>query len=264
MQGRRGRRSHGRWAEVCCPNAESNDCDSSGTSAGLCGCAGGARRDRRGESATCPDHRRQRRRQPSGGDRSGPAGPDATAPGRCDLRGQLCPAAQDRAAPATSRSERRRRHAAAVGQRARGARRRAAAARSCAPSNSHPGASHGARRAPLAGDRACASPPLGPATSSRSATGRRPIAASCPPISSSTASSCVATPTTGQKRGVALNSASTSIRNSYIGGIRLAGQETQGIAGWNGPGPFVIENNYVEAAEHRHPVRRRPSRPSIS
>ncbi len=52
----------------------------------------------------------------------------------------------------------------------------------------------------------------------------------------------------GQKRGIALNSASTFVRNSYIGGVRLVGQETQGIAGWNGPGPFVIENNYIEAA----------------
>ena len=53
--------------------------------------------------------------------------------------------------------------------------------------------------------------------------------------------------TTGQKRGVALNSARTNILNSYIAGIRLAGQESQAIAGWNGPGPFVIENNYIEA-----------------
>jgi hypothetical protein len=54
--------------------------------------------------------------------------------------------------------------------------------------------------------------------------------------------------TAGQKRGIALNSASTQIVNSYIAGIRLAGQESQAIAGWNGPGPFVIENNYIEAA----------------
>jgi hypothetical protein len=52
----------------------------------------------------------------------------------------------------------------------------------------------------------------------------------------------------GQKRGIALNSANTFVRNSYIGGIRLVGQETQAIACWNGPGPFVIENNYLEAA----------------
>jgi hypothetical protein len=55
-------------------------------------------------------------------------------------------------------------------------------------------------------------------------------------------------PTKGQKRGIALNSANTFVRNSYIDGIRVAGQETQAIAGWNGPGPFVIENNYLEAA----------------
>jgi hypothetical protein len=54
--------------------------------------------------------------------------------------------------------------------------------------------------------------------------------------------------TSGQKRGIALNSAHTRILNSYIAGIRLAGQESQAIAGWNGPGPFVIENNYIEAA----------------
>jgi hypothetical protein len=55
-------------------------------------------------------------------------------------------------------------------------------------------------------------------------------------------------PIRGQKRGIALNSANTHVRNSYIGGIGLAGQETQAIACWNGPGPFVIENNYIEAA----------------
>jgi hypothetical protein len=52
----------------------------------------------------------------------------------------------------------------------------------------------------------------------------------------------------GQKRGVALNSASTSILNSHIADIKTAGADTQAIAGWNGPGPFVIENNYLEAA----------------
>jgi hypothetical protein len=52
---------------------------------------------------------------------------------------------------------------------------------------------------------------------------------------------------TGVKRGIALNCASTFVRNSYIAGVRLMGQESQAIAGWNGPGPFVIENNYIEA-----------------
>jgi hypothetical protein len=51
-----------------------------------------------------------------------------------------------------------------------------------------------------------------------------------------------------QKRGIALNSASTSIINSYISDIKAVGQDTQAIAGWNGPGPYTIENNYLEAA----------------
>ena len=52
----------------------------------------------------------------------------------------------------------------------------------------------------------------------------------------------------GQKRGIALNSAATEIRNSYIAGMKARGQDSQAIAGWNGPGPFRVENNYLEAA----------------
>lgn len=52
----------------------------------------------------------------------------------------------------------------------------------------------------------------------------------------------------GRKRGVALNSASTIITGSYISEIKAVGQDSQAIAGWNGPGPYVISNNYLEAA----------------
>jgi hypothetical protein len=55
-------------------------------------------------------------------------------------------------------------------------------------------------------------------------------------------------PELGQKRAIALNSAATRILNSYIADIKAAGIETQAIAGWNGPGPYVIENNHLEAA----------------
>jgi hypothetical protein len=55
-------------------------------------------------------------------------------------------------------------------------------------------------------------------------------------------------PGRGQKRGIALNSGTTTIRNSYIADIKAAGQESQAIAGWNGSGPYVIENNFLEAA----------------
>ncbi|HKY29512.1 MAG TPA: hypothetical protein VJM12_16355 [Pyrinomonadaceae bacterium] len=50
------------------------------------------------------------------------------------------------------------------------------------------------------------------------------------------------------KRGVALNSAETSIINSYISDIHGIGYDTQAICGWNGPGPYRIINNYLEAA----------------
>jgi hypothetical protein len=52
----------------------------------------------------------------------------------------------------------------------------------------------------------------------------------------------------GQKRGIALNSASTTITNSYVADIKAVAQDTQAIAGWNGPGPYTIENNYLEGA----------------
>ncbi|MGE3404199.1 MAG: right-handed parallel beta-helix repeat-containing protein [Vicinamibacterales bacterium] len=55
-------------------------------------------------------------------------------------------------------------------------------------------------------------------------------------------------PKVGQRRGIGLNSAATTIVNSYIADIKAAGIEAQAICGWNGPGPFVIENNYLEAA----------------
>ncbi len=52
----------------------------------------------------------------------------------------------------------------------------------------------------------------------------------------------------GQKRGVALNAADVRIRNCYISDIKAVGMDAQAIGGWNGPGPFVIENNYLEAS----------------
>jgi hypothetical protein len=54
-------------------------------------------------------------------------------------------------------------------------------------------------------------------------------------------------PAYAQRRGIALNSGDTQIVNSHIGDIKGAGVDTQAIAGWNGPGPYLIENNYVEA-----------------
>ena len=55
-------------------------------------------------------------------------------------------------------------------------------------------------------------------------------------------------PVAGQKRGIALNSGSTQIINSYFEDFKAVGQDAQAIAGWNGSGPYLIENNHIEAA----------------
>lgn len=52
----------------------------------------------------------------------------------------------------------------------------------------------------------------------------------------------------GQKRGIALNGADVTITDSYVSECKGIGQDTQAIGGWNGTGPYVIENNYLEAA----------------
>jgi len=50
------------------------------------------------------------------------------------------------------------------------------------------------------------------------------------------------------QRGISLNSAETTISNSYISEIHGKGYDTQAICGWNGPGPFKIINNFLEGA----------------
>lgn len=50
------------------------------------------------------------------------------------------------------------------------------------------------------------------------------------------------------QRGVSLNSADTKITNSHFSDIHGVGYDTQAIGGWNGPGPFEIRNNHLEAA----------------
>jgi hypothetical protein len=55
-------------------------------------------------------------------------------------------------------------------------------------------------------------------------------------------------PNRGSRRGVLVNSRATVIKNSYFTNIMSNYGESQAICGWNGPGPFTIENNYLEAA----------------
>ena len=55
-------------------------------------------------------------------------------------------------------------------------------------------------------------------------------------------------PAKGARRGIALNSRYTAVIDSYLSDFKEHGADTQAIAGWNGDGPFVIVNNYLEAA----------------
>ena len=54
--------------------------------------------------------------------------------------------------------------------------------------------------------------------------------------------------TAGQRRGIALNSGDTKVINSYFADFKGKNVDTQAICGWNGPGPYLVENNYLEAA----------------
>jgi hypothetical protein len=55
-------------------------------------------------------------------------------------------------------------------------------------------------------------------------------------------------PSQDLRRGVALNSAATDVVGCYVAGIKSEGYDSQAVGGWNGPGPFRIVNNYLEAA----------------
>jgi hypothetical protein len=53
------------------------------------------------------------------------------------------------------------------------------------------------------------------------------------------------TPTLNTVRCLALNSGRTSIVNSYLDQCHAKGFDAQAIEGWNGPGPYLIENNFL-------------------
>ena len=55
-------------------------------------------------------------------------------------------------------------------------------------------------------------------------------------------------PRKGGRRGIALNARDVAVINSHFSDFKEVGADSQAIAGWNGPGPFKIENNYLEAA----------------
>jgi len=55
-------------------------------------------------------------------------------------------------------------------------------------------------------------------------------------------------PARGTRRGIALNSAYTAVIDSYLSDFKEVGADSQALAGWAGPGPFRIADNYLEGA----------------
>jgi hypothetical protein len=56
------------------------------------------------------------------------------------------------------------------------------------------------------------------------------------------------TPTLDFQRCIALNSGAAAIVDSYLSECHARGMDSQVIGGWNGSGPYRIENNYLEGA----------------
>ncbi|MEO5872491.1 MAG: Ig-like domain-containing protein [Gemmatimonadaceae bacterium] len=56
------------------------------------------------------------------------------------------------------------------------------------------------------------------------------------------------TATGNNRRCVSFNSASSAIIDSYVSDCHEQGGDAQAVAGWSGPGPFKIVNNYLEAS----------------
>src|SRR4029079_254562 len=55
-------------------------------------------------------------------------------------------------------------------------------------------------------------------------------------------------PQKGSRRGLALHASRAAVVDSYFADFKEAGADSQAIGGWNGPGPYTIQNNYLEAA----------------
>ena len=52
----------------------------------------------------------------------------------------------------------------------------------------------------------------------------------------------------GQKRAIRANGRNITVTDSYIANIWRTGQDSQTICAWDGAGPYLIDNNFLEAA----------------
>ncbi len=66
-------------------------------------------------------------------------------------------------------------------------------------------------------------------------------------------------PQKGSRRGVALNGGATAVINSYLANFKEVGNDSQAIAGWDGPGPYAILNNSLAAPIPRRRISCRPT-----
>lgn len=55
-------------------------------------------------------------------------------------------------------------------------------------------------------------------------------------------------PVVGARRGIALNARYAAVIDSYLTEFKKVGEDSQAISAWNSPGPFLLENDYLEAA----------------
>ncbi len=55
-------------------------------------------------------------------------------------------------------------------------------------------------------------------------------------------------PEQGARRGISMNVPNVTVMNSYLSDFKIVNADSQALASWNGPGPFVITNNYLEGA----------------
>lgn len=54
--------------------------------------------------------------------------------------------------------------------------------------------------------------------------------------------------TNGAKRGIQGNATDVTVVRTYIGDVKLKGQDTQAFCAWDAPGPFLIDDCYMSAA----------------